>query len=98
MINNRGLNTVALSPWAQTDAGAKLSAVTLINYGLYQTGFDFNRNRSYLQRGGTVGGSGMFEDEGFGDGAGGNGWEVGGGLCGFDGEYAEPHPTNQVTQ
>jgi hypothetical protein len=49
VINNRGLNTLALSLWAQTDADAKLSEVKLIIYGLYQTGFDFNQDWSYLQ-------------------------------------------------
>lgn len=51
VINNRGLNTLALSLWAQTEAGARLSEVKLINYGLYQTGFDFNQNWTYLQPG-----------------------------------------------
>lgn len=41
VINNRGLNTLALSLWAQTDAGANLREVKLIKYDLYQTGFDF---------------------------------------------------------
>jgi len=49
VINNRGLNTIGVSIWAQTDAGAKLSTVKLINYGLYQTDFTFNRDWSYLQ-------------------------------------------------
>ena len=38
VINNRGLNTFALSQWTQTDAGANLSEVKMINYGLYRTG------------------------------------------------------------
>ncbi|KAF2086381.1 glycoside hydrolase family 35 protein [Saccharata proteae CBS 121410] len=41
IINNRGNNTLAISLWAQTDAGAKLADVSLIEYGRYQTGFDF---------------------------------------------------------
>jgi hypothetical protein len=40
---------MALSLWAQADVGAQLSVVKLIKYGLYQTGFDFNRDWSYLQ-------------------------------------------------
>ncbi|PWY63838.1 hypothetical protein BO83DRAFT_456186 [Aspergillus eucalypticola CBS 122712] len=49
IINNRGQNTLALSVWAQTDAGAKLDTVELFTYGLYQTDFQFYRNWSYLQ-------------------------------------------------
>ncbi|KAH6719695.1 glycoside hydrolase superfamily [Leptodontidium sp. MPI-SDFR-AT-0119] len=51
VINNRGLNTVALSLWAMTDAGAKLDTVKLISYGAYQTDFDFNKDWSSLQPG-----------------------------------------------
>ena len=51
VINNRGLNTVALSLWAMTDNGAKLDAVDLISYGAYQTDFTFNQDWSYLQPG-----------------------------------------------
>jgi beta-galactosidase len=51
VINNRGLNTVALSLWAMTDAGAKLDTVELFSYGAYQTGFTFNQDWSYLQPG-----------------------------------------------
>ncbi|OJI81931.1 hypothetical protein ASPTUDRAFT_933791 [Aspergillus tubingensis CBS 134.48] len=49
IINNRGQNTLALSVWAQTDAGAKLDTVELFTYGLYQTDFQFDRDWSYLQ-------------------------------------------------
>ncbi|KAG4441043.1 hypothetical protein IFR05_003498 [Cadophora sp. M221] len=49
VINNRGLNTVALSLWAMTDAGAKLDTVKLISYGAYQTDFEFNKDWSSLQ-------------------------------------------------
>ncbi|GKZ38771.1 hypothetical protein AbraIFM66950_011235, partial [Aspergillus brasiliensis] len=49
IINNRGQNILALSLWAQTDAGAKLDTVKLFTYGLYQTGFQFDRDWSYLQ-------------------------------------------------
>jgi len=51
VINNRGLNTVALSLWAMSDEGAKLDTVKLINYGAYQTGFTFDQDWSYLQPG-----------------------------------------------
>ena len=49
VINNRGLNTFALSLWAQTDAGASLDGVKLIAYGQYQTDFKFNQDWGYLQ-------------------------------------------------
>lgn len=49
VINNRGLNTFALSLWAQTDEGATLDDVKLITYGQYQTDFKFNQDWSYLQ-------------------------------------------------
>lgn len=51
VINNRGLNTLTLSLWAMTDAGAKLDKVELFNYGAYQTDFKFNQDWSYLQPG-----------------------------------------------
>lgn len=51
VINNRGENTLAISLWAMTDAGAALSAVDLISYGAYQTDFEFNQDWSYLQPG-----------------------------------------------
>lgn len=51
IINNRGLNTVALSLWAMTDDGAKLDKVDLIQYGAYQTSFTFNQDWAYLQPG-----------------------------------------------
>lgn len=49
VINNRGENTLAISLWALTDQGAKLSQVELVAYGAYQTGFNFNHDWSYLQ-------------------------------------------------
>lgn len=49
VINNRGRNTIAVSLWAQTDAGAKLDGLKLVQYGQYQTDFKFNRDWSYLQ-------------------------------------------------
>jgi hypothetical protein len=49
IINTRGANTLGLSVWAQTDGGAKLSEVKLITYGVYETGFNFDRDWSYLQ-------------------------------------------------
>jgi beta-galactosidase len=51
VINNRGLNTVALSLWAMSEEGAKLDNVKLISYGAYQTDFQFNGDWSYLQPG-----------------------------------------------
>lgn len=51
VINNRGQNTLALSLWAQDDAGARLDGVRLIEYGRYQTDFGFNRDWSRLQPG-----------------------------------------------
>jgi beta-galactosidase GanA len=51
VINNRGNNTLALSIWAQSDGGSKLSEVKLISYGKYHTSFDFNQDWSYLQPG-----------------------------------------------
>jgi len=51
VINNRGLNTVALSLWAMTDEGARLDTVRMFDYGRYQTDFKFNSDWSYLQPG-----------------------------------------------
>lgn len=54
IINPRGNNTLALSLWAQDDTyGAKLSSITLIKYGVYETGFEggFGRDWSHLQPG-----------------------------------------------
>jgi beta-galactosidase len=51
VINNRGENTLAVSIWAMTDAGAKLNGINLISYGAYQTDFAFNQDWSYLQPG-----------------------------------------------
>ncbi|KAI1322546.1 family 35 glycosyl hydrolase [Xylariaceae sp. FL0255] len=53
VINNKGLNTLGMSLWAQTDEGAKLSEVTLFSYGQYQTGFNFTQDWTYLQPGWT---------------------------------------------
>jgi hypothetical protein len=49
IINNRGSNTLTVSLWAQTDEGAKLDDIKLINYGLYQTDFGFAKDLRYLQ-------------------------------------------------
>lgn len=49
VINNRGENTLAISLWALTDAGAKLDQVELVNYGKYRSGFDFCQDWRYLQ-------------------------------------------------
>ncbi|GKT53116.1 beta-galactosidase B [Colletotrichum tofieldiae] len=51
VLNNRGRNSLAVSLWAQTDAGAKLDGLKLVRYGQYQTDFKFNRDWSYLQPG-----------------------------------------------
>lgn len=55
IINPRGQNTLALSLWAQDEAyGAKLSSITLIKYGVYETGFEGgfgSKDWSYLQPG-----------------------------------------------
>ncbi|TVY89550.1 putative beta-galactosidase C [Lachnellula willkommii] len=55
VVNNRGLNTVALSLWAMSDEGARLEAVRLIEYGRYQTDFGFDGDWRYLQPGWDVG-------------------------------------------
>ncbi|KAE8414937.1 putative beta-galactosidase C [Aspergillus pseudocaelatus] len=49
VINNRGQNSLAISMWALTDAGARLEQVELKAYAKYRSGFDFNRDWSYLQ-------------------------------------------------
>ncbi|KAK8090208.1 hypothetical protein PG997_005169 [Apiospora hydei] len=51
VVNNRGNNTLAVSLWAQTSAGAKLDDVKLVSYGQYQTSFKFARDWSHLQPG-----------------------------------------------
>ncbi|KAK7949744.1 (Trans)glycosidase [Apiospora saccharicola] len=51
VVNNRGSNTLAVSLWAQTDAGARLHDVKLVSYGQYQTSFGFARDWSRLQPG-----------------------------------------------
>lgn len=43
ILNSRGSNTLSLAVWAQTEAGAKLSTLRLIQYGKYQSGFGFNK-------------------------------------------------------
>ncbi|KAL1304118.1 hypothetical protein AAFC00_000549 [Neodothiora populina] len=53
VINNQGRNTLALSVWAQTDAGARLDTVRLFAYGVYESGFDFAQDWAYLQPGWT---------------------------------------------
>ncbi|THX59120.1 hypothetical protein D6D06_02345, partial [Aureobasidium pullulans] len=49
IVNNRGNNTLAISLWAQSEAGARLDKVQLIKYGVYESGFGFNRDWSALQ-------------------------------------------------
>lgn len=41
ILNLQGSNTLSVSLWAQTDAGAKLSTLRLISYAKYESGFDF---------------------------------------------------------
>lgn len=49
IINNVGTNTLAISLWAQTAAGAKLDGVKLIAYGRYASDFGFAQNGKALQ-------------------------------------------------
>jgi hypothetical protein len=42
ILNMRGQNSLSIVIWAQTSAGAKLSTLQLIEYGRYQSGFDFS--------------------------------------------------------
>lgn len=51
VINNRGLNTLAIAVWAQSDQGAALGRVELVKYGVYESGFvgGFARDWGYLQ-------------------------------------------------
>ncbi|KAF7597434.1 hypothetical protein BBP40_003681 [Aspergillus hancockii] len=51
VINNRGDNSLAISMWALTDAGVRLEQVELKAYAKYRSGFNFNRDWSYLQPG-----------------------------------------------
>ncbi|KAG8156667.1 hypothetical protein KVR01_013458 [Diaporthe batatas] len=53
IINNQGANSIAVSIWAQTDDGARLDEVKLVNYGLYQTDYGFSKDWSALQPGWT---------------------------------------------
>ncbi|KAE9985392.1 hypothetical protein BLS_008331 [Venturia inaequalis] len=58
IINQRGQNTLALSFWSQDEAyGAKLSSISLIKYGVYETGYEggFGKTLSYLQPGWKAG-------------------------------------------
>jgi hypothetical protein len=49
IINNQGENVLAISLWAQTDAGASLSNATLFAYNKYQTGVTFANIGNGLQ-------------------------------------------------
>lgn len=51
VVNNNGTNTFALSLWAMEDGGAALDRVELVSYGVYHSGFAFNRDWSALQPG-----------------------------------------------
>jgi hypothetical protein len=41
IINMQGDNTLSLAVWAQTNAGAKLKTLKLIEYARYESGFGF---------------------------------------------------------
>ncbi|KAF9886212.1 hypothetical protein FE257_011935 [Aspergillus nanangensis] len=50
VINNRGENTLAISMWALTDAGARLDQVELkTSSAQYRSGFKFQQDWNYLQ-------------------------------------------------
>lgn len=51
VINNGDVNTLAIAIWAQSDAGAALSTIELVKYGVYETGFQggFAQDWQYLQ-------------------------------------------------
>lgn len=53
VLNNRGVNTLAISLWAMSDAGATLDAVELFAYGVYESDFGYARDWSALQPGWT---------------------------------------------
>ncbi|KAF5865629.1 hypothetical protein ETB97_003047 [Aspergillus alliaceus] len=53
VINNRGENSLAISMWTLTDAGARLEQVELKAYAKYRSGVNFNQDWSYLQPGWT---------------------------------------------
>jgi len=41
ILNLQGSNTLSIALWSQTDAGAKLSTLSLFEYARYQSGFGF---------------------------------------------------------
>lgn len=43
ILNMRGENTFSLAMWAQTEAGAKLDTLKLIEYAKYESGFPFEK-------------------------------------------------------
>jgi len=43
IVNMRGKNTLSVVVWSQTEAGAKLNRLQLVQYGKYQSGFKFGR-------------------------------------------------------
>lgn len=51
VVNNQGVNHLALSLWAMEEGGAALEGIELVTYGLYQTDFPFNQNWTALQPG-----------------------------------------------
>lgn len=55
IINNRDKNTIGLSLWAQTDAGAKLENIELISYGAYESGFDAGDGTGFDLNGAKLG-------------------------------------------
>lgn len=53
VVNNRGANTLAVSLWTMSDAGATLDTVGLFAYGVYESDSGFARDGSVLQPGWT---------------------------------------------
>ncbi|KAF2110271.1 glycoside hydrolase superfamily [Lophiotrema nucula] len=43
ILNTKGPNTLSIALWAQTDAGAKLSTLSLFEYAQFQSGFGFGK-------------------------------------------------------
>ncbi|PYH42544.1 glycoside hydrolase family 35 protein [Aspergillus saccharolyticus JOP 1030-1] len=55
IINNRSKNTIGISLWAQTDAGAALEDIELVTYGTYESGFDAGSGTSFDMNGANLG-------------------------------------------
>ena len=41
ILNMKGENVLSVAMWAQTEAGAKLDKLKLVEYARYESGFDF---------------------------------------------------------